>query len=101
LETNSNSVVELIRNNNVDAKGIKHVKVKKRLFLQHHQASTFDIKWVLRKLQSIDLLTKRIKEVMQFLNLKDELVIDLRNFYLSKKSFQEYIKENIKSNIQL
>jgi hypothetical protein len=86
LETDSNSAVELIRNNDVDAKGIRHVRVKERLFLRHHQAGTFDIKWVLGKLQSVDLLTKGIKEVKQFLTLRNELVIDLRNFYSSKES---------------
>jgi hypothetical protein len=101
LETDSNSAVELIRNNDVDAKGIRHVRVKERLFLRHHQAGTFDIKWVPGKLQSVDLLTKGIKEVKRFLTLRDELVIDLRNFYSSKESPQENIEEDIKSNIRL
>jgi len=76
LESDSISTTKLIENGDVDAKGLRHVRVRKRLFLHHYQAGLFDLHWVPGLSHIVDLLTKNLKEVDRFKTLRQSILSD-------------------------
>jgi len=76
LESDSISTTKLIENGDVDAKGLRHVRVRERLFLHHYQAGLFDLRWVPGLSHIVDLLTKNLKEVDRFKTLRQSILSD-------------------------
>jgi len=76
LESDSNSTTKLIETGDIDAKGLRHVRVRERMFLHHFQAGLFDMCWVPGNTHTVVMLTKNVKEVDHFKLLHNDILVD-------------------------